>query len=112
MIRGEFFDYDPFTGITEYYEEHGDGTVSLHSYQDVSRFKDVAAELRNGGHADAAWAEKGATVYAVIPPIIQAELFKKGINFLDPNATKRVVDEINKNYPALKTTYKHHELKR
>ena len=112
MFRGEFFDYDPLTGLTEYCEDHGDGTVSIHTYQDVQAFKDHALELRNSGAPDQRWKDSGATVYAIIPPIVQMELLKKGINFLDPNATKRVVEEINKNYPALKTTYKHHELKR
>lgn len=110
--RGNFFDFDPITGLTEYIEDNADGTVSIHTYQDVEKFKDIALELRNSATPDAAWAEKGATIYAVIPPIVQLELLKKGINLLDPNATGRVVDEINKNYPALKTTYKHHELPR
>lgn len=112
MFRGDFFDYDPITGVTEYYEESGDGTVAIHSYQDVSKYKDIAAELRNGGSPDEQWRKHGATTYAIIPPIVQLELYQKGINILDPGATKRVVDEINKNYPHLKTTYKHHELPR
>ena len=112
MFRGDFFDFDPVTGVTEYYEEHADGTVSLHSYQDVAKYKDIAAELRNNGSPDEVWKKQGASLYAVLPPVVQAEMFKKGINFLDPNDTKRVVDEINQNYPALKTTYKHHALPR
>ena len=112
MFRGDFFDFDPITGITEYYEEHTDGTVSIHSYQDVQKYVDIAAEIRNAGSADDRWRDVGATTYAIIPPLIQAELLKKGINFLDPNDTKRLVEEINANYPALKTTYRHHALPR
>src|SRR5574343_1573603 len=99
VFRGDFFDYDPITGITEYYEESGDGKVSIYSYQDVAKYKDIAAELRNSGFPDEQWRKNGATMYAVIPPIVQMELLKKGIDVLNPNDTKRVVDEINANYP-------------
>jgi hypothetical protein len=111
MIRGDFFDYDPLTGLTEYYEEQ-DGKVMIHTYQDVEPYLDYAKAMANEGLTDESWKKTGCTNYAIIPPIVQGLLFKKGINFLDPNHTKAVVDEINTNYPHLKTTHKHHALKR
>lgn len=110
-FRGEHFDYDPITGIQETYEEHGDGTVSIHQYQDIQPYLDFNAELRNAGHPDDAWRKSGATLYAAIPPVVQAQLFKRGINIMDPNDLKKLIDTINTDYPYLKTTYKHHAIR-
>ena len=110
-FRGEFFDYDPLTGLREQYEDLGDGKVAIHTYQDVAPFLDYAAELRNSRTADDGWQKHGASVYAIIPPILQGMLYKRGINFMDPNHTKAVVDAINKDYPRFKTTDKKHSLK-
>lgn len=110
-LRGEFFDWDPLTGLREQYEENSDGTISIHTYQDISPHLKVAHELRATGASDDSWKQHGVGVYAIIPPILQGALLKKGINFLDPNHTPDVVREINTNYQAFKTTYKHHEVK-
>jgi hypothetical protein len=109
MIRGDFFDYDPFTGLTEYYEETPDGMVHLHTYQDVEPVIDYCKALANEGLPDGNFRKEG-WLYAVIPAIVQGQLFKKGINLLDENDIKKVVDEINTNYPWLKTTHRHHAL--
>lgn len=110
-IRGEFFDFDPLTGMREQYEYHEDGRISIHTFQDIEPHLRVAAELRNGGWSDDNWRKNGVTQYAIIPPVLQGLLYKKGINFMDPNHTPDVVREINTNYPAFKTTDKHHEVK-
>jgi hypothetical protein len=107
----EWFDYDPLTGCTEYYEEH-DGKISIHTEQDVSPVLDWAARLRNEGLPDANWKKNGVSVYAVLPAIVLGQMAKKGIRFLDQNHVKAVVDEVNQNYPHLKTTNKRHALKR
>ena len=39
-------------------------------------------------------------------------MLQKGIKMFDPNHAKEVFREVNTNYPYLKTTHKHHELKR
>ena len=110
-FRGEFFDYDPLTGLREQFEDLGDGRVAIHTYQDVAPFLDYASELRNSGAADDGWKKHGASVYAIIPPILQGMLFKRGINFMDPNHTQAVVDAINTDYPRFKTTDKKHALR-
>ena len=110
-FRGEFFDYDPLTGLREHYEDLGDGKVAIHTYQDLEPFMDYAAELRNSGLSDYGWKANGAGVYAIIPPLLQGMLFKRGINFMDPNHTQAVVDAVNNDYPRFKTTDKHHSLK-
>ena len=110
MPRGEFFDYDPITGVAEYLEETADGKVHVHSYQDVTRFKDAAQRIRNAGTADDAWKKQEATMYATLPMIVVHEMLKNGINVFDQNDMPRVIKEINTKYPDLKTTYKHHQI--
>jgi len=106
----EFFDYDPVTGVTEYYEE-ADGKISIHTEQDVQPMLDYAKALANEGIPDAGWKKNGVSVYAILPVTVLGQMAKKGIRFLDQNHVKAVVDEINQNYPHLKTTYKHHAIK-
>ena len=110
-MRGEFFDYDPLTGLREQYEEHPDGTVSIHTYQDIEPHLRIAKHIRNTGGSDESWQKRGSALYAIIPPILQGAMLKKGINFMDPNHIGKVVQEINENYPAFKATDKHHTVK-
>lgn len=105
----EFFDFDPITGVTEYYEER-DGKVFIHSRADVSGGMDAAQRMRNEGGPDEAWKKTGATMYASLPPIIVAHMLKRGINVFDQNDLPRVIQEINTTYANFKTTYKHHAL--
>ena len=105
-------EYDPITGLYEDYHLDDNGRFTIKTWQDVEPYLDYAKAVANEGLADAGWKKNGFTNYAIIPPIVQAQMFKRGINFMDPNQTKRVVQEINKNYPYLKTTYKHHDLPR
>ena len=110
MFRGEFFDYDPITGLTEYYEETGDGKIHIHTYQDVQPYLDAAERLRNEGSPDEVWKRDGVTMYANLPMSIVGEMMKKGINVFDQNDLPRVIHEVNTTYSRFKTTYKHHEL--
>lgn len=110
MPRGEFFDYDPITGVTEYYEETPDGKFHIHSYADVKPHMDAVQRMRNEGGPDEAWKKTGVTMYASLPPIIVAHMLKRGINVLDQNDLPRVIKEINTTYSNFKTTDKHHEL--
>jgi hypothetical protein len=43
---------------------------------------------------------------------VQAELFKRGINILDQNDTKKLLDVINSEFQYCKTTHRHHALRR
>jgi hypothetical protein len=110
MIRGEFFDYDSLTGLTEYYEETPDGKIHIHTYQDVEPVIDYWKALANEGLPDGNFKGEGWH-YATIPAIVVGQLFKKGISVLDPNDTAKVVDEVNENYPWLKTTQRHHAVR-
>jgi hypothetical protein len=109
--RGDFFDYDPITGLEERYEETSDGMISIHTYQDVEPLIDHCKALSNEGLPDEAWKQQGVAVYAKLPLVVLGQMAKKGIRFMDPNHIGRVVQEVNQNYPWLKTTTKHHEVR-
>jgi len=104
----EFFDYNPNTGETEYLE-FADGKFHITTEQDVQPYLDYAAELRNTQVTDGNFRKEG-WLYAIIPPVVQAQMFKRGINLLDKNDAKKVVKDINQNYPWLKCTHRHHEV--
>lgn len=106
----EFFDYDPLTGVAEYYEER-DGKVFIHSRQNVTPFLDAAQRLRNEGEPDAVWKKDGCSMYANLPLTVVHEMLKRGINIFDQNDMPKVLQEVNSTYANFKTTYKHHALK-
>jgi hypothetical protein len=76
----------------EYYEETADGKIHIHTLSGCGAGDGLLQSPGERGLPDGNFREEG-WLYALIPPILQAQLFKKGINFLDPNDTKKVVDE-------------------
>lgn len=106
--RGEFFDYDPLTGLEERYEETADGKIHLHTYQDVEPALEKALAVRNQGMSDDAWRKQGVATYAEFPLAIAGQMMRKGIKVFDPNHLGAVVREINQNYPYFKCTDKNH----
>jgi hypothetical protein len=109
--KGDFFDYDPLTGVTEYFRADEDGKWHMTYEQDVTHHLEIAKSLRNEGLPDEAWKKQGVSLYATIPLVVLGQMAKKGIKFFDQNHVGRVVNEINTNYPWLKTTNKHHEVR-
>lgn len=104
----EFFDYDPVTGVAEYFEyDHLNKTVTINYRQDVEPIIDYCKTLANQSMTDDG-IKKDWWQYCIIPPVVDMALMKKGIDIKDPNATKKIIKEINTNYPWLKTTQKHH----
>lgn len=106
----EFFDYDPVTGLAEYVE-FADGKMHLTYEQDVSAVLDHTKALANEGLPDKNFRGEG-WLYAIIPPVVELQMRKKGIKLMDPTHLGAVVKEINQNYPHLKTTHRHHAVKR
>lgn len=102
----ELFDYDPLTGIRtlwEYDEDTGKGRIRRE--QDCTAAVDWATKIRNEGAADKELRKDDyMCLYAIIPPGVEMELRGKGIDIYDSNCTKRLLQEINRNYPWLKTT--------
>lgn len=106
----EVFDVDPLKGITRYFDyEEDTGLARIHTVQDVEPILKYAAEMRATRAADEKLRDDDYMCqYALIPPVVQLELLKKGINIHDPSQTKKLVAEIESNYPYLKTTQYHH----
>src|SRR5688572_22952121 len=106
----EFFDYDPLLGVTKYFDyDESKGDAVIRSEQDLQPLLSRNAELRNTGATD--YGIKGEFWhYASIPPVVQLELRRKGIDIYSKDKTmiRRMFDEINANYPALKVTQKAH----
>lgn len=102
----ELLDFDPITGIAHYFD-HDEMTneTRIHYVQDVEHILDHTKALARDGLTDGG-IKKGWWLYAKIPPIVQVKLRAKGIRLNDPTATKRIIQEINENYPYLKVTQK------
>lgn len=103
------FDFDEETGLKTYFDyDPIKDAVSLTYAQDVSGFLDRMKTLRD----DPSYSQKGIKEewwhYASIPTIVEIEMRKKGIKLEDKNATKKILKEINENYPYLKSTEKRH----
>jgi len=107
----EFFDYDPLTGVTELieFEESVGGGLRAHvtTLQNVKPLIDRNQAWANSGAKDAG-IKSGMWHYASIPPLVQLELLKKGINIYRSEDHKKMFAELNANYPQLKTTHKRH----
>ena len=106
-MRGQVLDFDPITGLAEYYEEQ-DGKGIIHTYQDVEPFLDRAERLRNEGATDEVFKNNGVAMYADIPLSIVGQMMKDGINIFDQNDLPKVISEIETKYSRFKTTYKRH----
>jgi hypothetical protein len=104
---------DPVTGLSEYfdYDEAAD-IITVRAEQDVTPFLEYAKKLRAEKDIAKRGIKENWWEYAIIPPVVQLEMRNKGIDFLNPGHAKRVFDEINENYPALKLSDMHHALKK
>jgi len=103
--------YNPLTGVRDWIEvEEDTGVMRIHKEQDIEPILKYTAEARNTGASDRIFKQNDdyCVSYALIPMVVELELYKKGINIHDPNCTKRLLQEIDTNYPYLKTTDKVH----
>ena len=87
--KTEYFDYDPI-----------DDKCTITTVQDVSSFIDHMKEKRKqelwGGQV-----KNDFVHFCSIPTIVELELRKKGIDIHDKNCTKKLMQEIQQNYPYL-----------
>lgn len=102
----EFLEYDPLHGISRYFDyDEATGIMTTTSVQDVDPVLEYNKQLRNENATDGG-IKAGFWLYAKIPALVQLKMKQKGIDINDPTATKRIVQEINEHYPALKCTTK------
>lgn len=107
----KWIEYNPDHGVTETNVMTEDGKVLVHKTQDVQALLDRNKELANTKATDIG-IKKGLWHYASIPVTVQYDLYKKGINIARREDYKKLLDEINANYPHLKTTHKTHSIQR
>jgi hypothetical protein len=104
----EFFSYDPLTGVKKMwdYDQQTD-EAKFRDEQDVSPLLAHTREARNTRFYDG---NREMRLYCQIPPVVQQEFMRKGIDIYskDPTMIRRMFQEINSNYPWLKTTDKVH----
>ncbi len=105
----EWFDYDPLTGVTEYFEQTTDGKIHITYEQDVEPLLAFNSSMRNEQIGDKNFKGEG-WLYAAIPHVVVQALMKKGIDISKDEDAPRLLAEINTNYPYLKTTHRHHAL--
>ena len=101
------FDTDKFTGATQHYSYNpSTDTHYLTTTEDVSSLLDALQQKRRNTQ-EFGKVEEFAH-YATLPNTVVIELMNKGIDINNKNCTKRLIHEINTNYPYLKATTKHH----
>lgn len=99
----EFFDYDPLTGATEYFDfDDTNGRATIETVQDVEPLLERALMSRNNGLRDGGIKENWFH-YAEIPLVYLLKLRKMGISWDDPKEINRA---INTYFPELKMTTK------
>ena len=94
------YEFNPDRG-TFYETEDYDGGLVIRTKQDTQPVIDHAKKLRDSGANDKVGEFNH---YATIPAIVEVQMRAKGINIYDKNNTKRVLREIETNYPYLKVT--------
>jgi hypothetical protein len=106
----KFVDYDPGRGI-ETWEDSYEGKLQVHYRQDVEPILELNKIERINGLTDYG-IKQDMWLYARIAAVIILKLkYEYGIDIFDKNHMKRAADIINREYPYLKCTEKHHELK-
>jgi hypothetical protein len=106
-------EYDPHTGVMETTVDNDEESdfLTVNKTQDVEGLLERNKTLRDSGATDIG-IKNGLWMYASIPIAVQYELLKRGINVHSKWDRAKVLDVINSEYPYLKTTNKHHSIKR
>jgi hypothetical protein len=100
-----FFDYDPNTGVTQTFDyDPVTEDVRLTSTQNLDTFFEAVKQKRDNPEAWAKGVKEEFAHYASIPPVIEMELLKQGIDIHNPHQTKELMKAINTKYPFLKVT--------
>lgn len=106
----KFIEYEADRGLATYEDEY-EGKLQVHYCQDVEPVLEYTKRLRNEGLTDKG-IKNDLWHYAQIPAVIVLEMkFKHGVDVFDKNATKKVFELINREYPNLKTSNKMHWVK-
>lgn len=103
------FDFDEVTGVTQYFDyDPAKDEYAITSVQNLDSFFERLQKKRNDPEQWAKGVKEEWAHYASIPPVIEMQMRKKGIDIHNPHQTKEILKEINTNYPFLKATTAHH----
>lgn len=107
-----FLDYDPLRGMAEYQDStYGDNRLQIHYRQDVESVLELNKQERNGGLTDYG-IKNDLWLYARIPPVMILKLkYEYGLDVNNKNHLGRIFYLINTEFPYLKCTEKHHDLR-
>jgi hypothetical protein len=111
FMSKRILDYDPNTGITEFFEYDSlTDTTTLSRHQDVEPLLEYNKILQNDAEYSKSGIKNDFWKYASVPLVlIEKWLREDGIDVFDKNHDKRVFQKINSpEYRYLKTTTKTH----
>lgn len=103
------FEADSYTGLRkDLYHDEADKKVHIRYTQDVEPLLERNKYLQNHGSKYERGKKEGMAHAASIPPVVQIEWLEKyGVNIYDRNATKKILELLNRpEYRYLKTTTK------
>lgn len=100
------FDQNISKGTKEFFSyDEGTDTTRITTVQDVSGLLDKLKHKRNTTGDDSLLGHEFMH-FATIPEVVEIALRNKGIDIYNKDHTKRMIAEINSNYPYLKATNK------
>lgn len=107
-----FLDYDPARGMTEYMDStYGDNRLQIHYQQDVESVLELNKVERNDGLTDYG-IKNDLWLYARIPPVVILKMkYEYGVDIFKKDHLKKAFELINREFPYLKCTEKHHDLR-
>jgi len=104
----DFFEVDPVTGIrSDFRWNENDQQYVIDRSCDVEPVLDFTKWAANEAGVNREGIKAGWWLYAKIPPIVELQMRAKGIDIHNPDHYKRMIVEINTQYPHLKCTTGH-----
>lgn len=101
----DFYEIDPISGIRTDFKWHdSDNEYQMIRSADVEPALDAAKAVRNDVGLGREDIKRNWWHYCLIPPIVELQLRKKGINIYNSEHQERMIAEINTNFPHLKMT--------
>lgn len=101
----DFFEIDPISGIrSDFKWNENDQEYTINRYSDVEPVLDFTKAVANEAGLNREDIQRGWWLYAKIPPIVELQMRKKGIELGNPDHHQRLLAEINTHYPHLKCT--------
>lgn len=105
----DIFDYQRHTGTLERYDyDPNTGEMYINRAQDLSLWRKHTMEARNARLGKPIGPDKDVHLAYSIPVTVEVELLKKGIRVgtSDPAMNKRLIQELEANYPQCKMSDK------